>query len=247
MNSTVGRNVIRADICWLPARNGDRVPAEVVIVSHTQFRYWHQRVQLPFIRPDEGRLDRYWHWERFARFYRALELTLERTTTNLQILVPDRDGKEFPAAQLLVSDGYPYLPDPQKQCVFIWYLTGAPRAAFEAYGIPDLKTLKPMIDVAIKHSFDLGYEGRVCLHAARHWNWLALWKWRHILKYRRYREADRALCDKYSGAGMLPLPVRSWLDRIIMLGVGRANDGRYFYADERLALDLSKKMDYLRT
>lgn len=237
-------------IGFLPSRQHGKVSVNVDQVAHVGFLPWHQLVHLPFIQPDATRLDRYWHWPRFAVWRRGLERALGRTTTNFCFNVVDRNGKSFPIAAMLVADGYPYMPDRTKSCVFVWYLTAAPKSALEANGIQPVKTLRAMLDVAIQHSFNLGFDGRILLHAARAWHLTdssnLLEPHRILARYRSAPVQDAELVAKYIKAGLRPVPVRGWWERIPLARPGRRNDGRYLHCDEITAMDLSKKMDYLR-
>ena len=97
--------------------------------------YWHQNIQAPYI-ADSGRLDREWNWPRLVTWTPILEKVLLRNSVFLQISCATPKGLAFPVGQILVSDGYPFLPNHTQPSVFLWYLAGAPEAALAARGLP---------------------------------------------------------------------------------------------------------------
>jgi hypothetical protein len=113
----------------------------------------------------------------------------------------------------------------------VWFLSRAPdsflRKALraEADRIPKL-LMQIAIDVAITHSFALGHDGRVGLHAAPSGETLLL---------RKYEQ----------DCGMIRLPESVQLPtgfRKVMA----PNLGRYFYHSEETALAASRRLDFCR-
>lgn len=196
-----------------------------VVVSDAKGTWeWHKKVQ-PYVR---DRIDGKWNWPKNYYTSALVERLRFRSIALFQIRADKPLGGSFPVAQILLADGYPFICDPKKTSVFIWYLAAAPDGVLKAAGIPaGLKTLRALVDVGIQFSFMSGYEGRVSLHAARSTN----------------PDADLQLFNQYRHIGLLPHGglVGAFLRRTV-----RRNDGRYFCVDEQLALDLSNKLDYLR-
>ena len=235
----------------IETKGGRRLPVLISEAGAEGARYWHQRVQPHIINAESrqgngendaeaqsnthgntqgnNRLDRHWNWPGLYQWTMLLERLNKRRVVLLQMNVELADGDAFPVGQVLLSDGYPFIRNPRKPSVFLWFLAGAPRGALQEAGLPvDLKLMRPLIDVAIQFSFMSGYEGRISLHAARSGN----------------QEGDEKLYNQYGHIGLKPHLGK--LGRFIRFVTLRQNDGRYFYADEQKALDLSQKLDYLR-
>ena len=145
-----------------------------------------------------------------------------RTAMYLQLLVRG-NGQMVPIAQMILSAGYPFLADKTLRSVYLWYLAATPESYLSNFRIPEVRVLPYLLDTAIQVSFQLGFEGRICLHAA--------------FSGTNY---DAALFSKYVQAGLTPLPAN------MPLRLTKRNDGRYFICDNREALALSSKLDYLR-
>ena len=227
----------------IETKGGRRIPVLVSEAGAEGARYWHQRVQPHIINGEsrqgkgenEGdaqgynRLDRHWNWPGLYQWTMLLERLNKRRVVLLQMNVKLADGNAFPVGQVLLSDGYPFIRNPRKPSVFLWFLAGAPQGALQEAGLPvDLKLMRPLVDIAIQFSFMSGYEGRISLHAARSGN----------------QEGDQKLYNQYGHIGLKPHLGK--LGRFIRFVTLRQNDGRYFYTDEQKALDLSQQLDYLR-
>lgn len=215
-------------IAHLESRSGAIIDAVVIEGGLAEALYWHQNVHLPYIaKSPDFRLDRNWNWPRLVRWFNILERLLGRNTAFFQINVKDTLGFAFPAGQVFVSDGFPFFPGQRQESIFLWFLAAPPTTALLAQGLPaDLKLMRPLVDVAIQFSFQRGYLGRLTLHAAASGN----------------QANDQELFDKYEkGVGLIPYQNPS-----PSISPSRRNDGRYFYADEKRALDLTARLDYLR-
>jgi hypothetical protein len=194
---------------------------------------WDAHVQ-PHIRDArEFRFDRKWQWAGLLKFHQVQETIIGLAGARraadvrlLQAFAERADGTAFPVGQVLLACGFPFIRDWDIPSVFLWYLAAAPRQALHAAGLPpDLKLMRPLVDIAVQESYANGFEGRVGLHAARsRWN-LA---------------ANRDLYNRYRHIGLAPLPGG------LRASVGRRNDRRYFYLDAPLALDFARRLDYLR-
>ena len=194
---------------------------------------WDAHVQ-PHIRDArEFRFDRKWQWASLLKFHQVQEAIIGLAGARraadvrlLQAFAERADGTAFPVGQVLLACGFPFIRDWDAPSIFLWYLAAAPRQALHAAGLaPDLKLMRPLVDIAVQESYASGFEGRVGLHAARsRWN-LA---------------ANRDLYNRYRHIGLAPLPGG------LRASVGRRNDRRYFYLDAPLALDFARRLDYLR-
>lgn len=212
----------------LKRRSGTVVDAVVIEGGREEALYWHQKVELPYIANSlDFRLDRNWNWPRKLRWFPRLQLFTSRNTAFFQINVNTSSGAAFPVGQIFVSDGFPFFPGQCQESIFLWLLAAAPPTALRAQGLPaDLQLMPPLVDVAIQFSFERGYKGLLTLHAASS----------------RDKSKDRALYRIYErDVGLIPYKKRS-----LRVSTLRYNDGRYFYADEERALELTKKLNYLR-
>lgn len=215
-------------IAHLETRSNTLIDAIVIEGGLAEALYWHQNVHLPYIaKSPDFRLDRKWNWPRKVRWFNILERLLGRNTAFFQINVKDALGFAFPVGQVFVSDGFLFFPGQRQASIFLWFLAAAPTTALVAQGLPaDLKLMRPLVDVAIQFSFQRGYDGRLTLHAAPSGN----------------QGNDKELFDKYEkGVGLIP-----YQNPASFISRSRRNDGRYFYADENRALDLTARLDYLR-
>jgi hypothetical protein len=88
-----------------------------------------------------------------------------RQSMYVQLLVRG-NGQMVPIAQMILSAGYPFLADKTLRSVYLWYLAAAPESYLSNFRIPKVRVLPYLLDTAIQVSFQLGFEGRICLHAA---------------------------------------------------------------------------------
>jgi hypothetical protein len=129
----------------------------------------------------------------------------------------------------LLVERYPDLHDPERESVFLWYLSPAPEEFFQSGRGRVLECFPKALmavgmDMAITHSYNVMRRGRVGLHAAP--------------------KGGQALFDWYSDparGGMISIPPAGRL-----AGGWRRNDGRYFYHDEITAFTVSRRLDSLR-
>jgi len=213
----------------LKCGSGTLVDAVVIEGGREEALYWHQKVQLPYIAKSPNfRPDRNWNWPWKMRWWPILfQSCTRRNTAFFQINVTTSSGRAFPVGQIFVSDGFPFFPGQRQECIFLWLLAAAPQTALLAQGLPaDLKLMPPLVDVAIQFSFQRGYNGLLTLHAARSGD----------------KSADRALYRIYEkNVSLIPYKKQGYVSTM-----RRRNDGRYFYADEERALELTTKLNYLR-
>lgn len=209
----------------LPTADGrGRLPVTVVESDISHAEAWDCEIQRPWI-AGTGRIDAGWIWR--TNYLRAalLETHAGRHLAYLRLMTPAADGKAFTVGQMLLSDGYPYPSNRKRPCVFLWYLAGAPAPAAAAAGVPAYKgVLAALVDSALQFSYIRGYEGRLCLHAS---------------PAGTSQQRDE-LMERYRRVGLKP-----W-DGGWFVGWFRRNDGRYWYADETLAAQLSRRLDDYR-
>lgn len=186
---------------------------------------WHALIQ-PEVK-QLRRVDENWHWPAIYASHFFLERMWQRASRNVslyQLLVPGHRNRAIPAASMLLSEGYPFLPHGRVDSVFLWYVASAPPSVLQRLGFaPRLRmTLLAMLDTAIQRSHELGYEGRVSLHAAPAGG---------VKLFQLYRDMAR---------------MRQIAPKYAFSGVTRNNDGRYFAVDSHLAQVLCHSLDFLR-
>lgn len=207
----------------LPSDQGT-VPVTVAEGDITHAEAWDRDIQKPFI-DSTDRIDAGWSWRTNYLRCSMAEVALLRHLAFLRVVTATATGESFTVGQMLLSDGYPYPPDRSKPCVFLWYLAGAPSTAATAFKAPKCKAvLASLVDSALQFSHLRGYGGRLCLHASPQGS----------------AQQKAELMERYKQTGL------KRLGRGIFIGPFRRNDGRYFYADEQLALKLSAGLDALR-
>ncbi|HEV7241629.1 MAG TPA: hypothetical protein VGQ36_20525 [Thermoanaerobaculia bacterium] len=142
------------------------------------------------------------------------------------------DERSFvPCIIMSMVEDYPHLADNAKSSLFVWFVSRAPDAYLrtalhaESDAVPKL-LMQIAVDVAITHSFHLGHEGRIGLHAAP--------------------AGEAPLIRKYEqDCGMVRLPE----DVALPVGFRKLmapNRGRYFYHSEDTALAASRRLDFCR-
>jgi hypothetical protein len=208
------------------------VDVNVRMVGTKEALFWDKNVQ-PYIQA-QNRLDATWRWPSLFSRYGKLESLSGRAVSLFQIGIPTSIGTEAPLGLMLLAENYPFLQG-VGDSVFIWFLATSPTQALAKLGVTYSKPemlLPALIDTAIQRSIELGYEGRIGLHAAPNPGDQK----RHTSLYTNYRDTARLKA--------LPKSTK------VNLSLGRAlrvpNDGRYFFANEKLAQALSNSLDYLR-
>lgn len=189
---------------------------------------WHAFVQghVKTTRPQAP--DAKWNWPWLLRTSTATEYVLGRRVGLFCLDVPSQDGKAVPLGMMMLSEGYPSLDGGTTPCVYIWYVATVPSAALKtlkaAVDKPGM-ILEALLDTAIQRSYELGYDGRVGLHADQSGG---------EELFAKYRDKSR----------MIALASKVSLSLIRQLKSG--NDGRYFWTDPKLAQSLSNSLNYLR-
>lgn len=187
---------------------------------------WHKLVQPHIVASRPHAPDAKWKWPWLVTYCEKSEKFRGRAVSLFCLEVPGSAGKAVPAAMLILSEGYPALDGCTTPCVYIWYMASAPDKARIALGAPEklAMVLETLLDIAIQRSYELGYDGRVGLHADASGG---------ELLYSKYRDRARMTA----------------LKKQVSLSMGRklgGNDQRYFWTDPKLAQSLSNSLDYLR-
>jgi len=214
-----------------PTKSGVSLPVRITELTVEWTRRWHRWVQ-PFVNAVEGpQADKGWRWPlKWAETLLVGSLFGQPPRGFVVGVQPD-ERSFVPCIIMSMVEDYPYLPDHTKSSLFVWFLSRAPdaylRTALHAGtdAIPKL-LMQIAVDVAITHSFQLGMDGRIGLHAAP--------------------AGEDQLVRKYQhDCGMMQLPE----DVLLPFGFRRLmapNRGRYFYHSEDTALAASGRLDFCR-
>jgi hypothetical protein len=204
--------------------DGRPVAVKVVESDISHAESWDRNIQAPWV-AQSGRIDALWNWRRNYLRAALLETAAGRHLAYLRVITPDAKDQAFPLGQVLLADGYPYPPSRRLPCIFLWYLAAAPKAAVAAAGAhPCTDMLAALVDVAVQFSYIRGYQGRLCLHASPEGT----------------QAQQSELANRYNKLGLQTLKGR-WF-----AGWGRRNDGRYFFADEQVAMNVTAQFDSFR-
>lgn len=144
-----------------------------------------------------------------------------------QLRVADPKGAAVPVVQVILSVPYPSPSNERENCVFVWFVAGAPESALKANDIFDtFSVMAAVLDTAVQVSLVHGLEGRIALHAATGTD----------------KDENKRLTTKYRKYG---LQQRGKL-RGFFRFPHRWDDGRLFYFTSNEALQFAKKQDDLR-
>lgn len=208
----------------LEAVDGSRVPVKVVEADISDAEAWDAEVQAPWI-AGTSRIDAKWSWRRQYLRCALVEAAVARPLAYLQIQAAAPNGDAFPMGQVIVVNGFPYPESRAKRCAFLWYLAAAPSDAMKNAGVPVCRgLLAALVDVGIQFSYICGHRGRLCLHASPAGT----------------AEQQLELKSRYEKAGL------KHHTQGLLVGRVRFNDGRYFVADEQIALAMTAILDPLR-
>ncbi len=215
----------------VPTKSDVGLPIRITELTVEWTRRWHRWVQ-PFVNAVDGpQADKGWRWPlKWAETVLIGGLFGQQPRGFVVGVMPD-DHSFVPCIIMSVVEDYPHLVDDTRSSVFVWFVSRAPdpylRTALRAEpdGVPKL-LMQTAIDVAITHSFHLGHEGRIGLHAAP--------------------AGEASLARKYEqDCGMVRLPE----DAPLPFGFCRVmapNRGRSFYHSEETALAASRRLDSCR-
>jgi len=183
---------------------------------------WHKNVQLPHIDTDGKRIDNGWNWVFFNTGQRKLGELLGQEPECYSICVKN-NYTNIPMALVYVAENMETLYNKESRSCYIWYFATAPDAYSKQFvdldEIPKLGRL--CVDIAISRSFCRKHSGVIGLHAAP-------------------TGGDKLLHFFQNHCGL------NRLGNDVEITGDKENDGRYFYADEALALELSQAFDHLR-
>ena len=207
-------------ISSVPTKTGGKIDVSVKIANKAVLNYWHSAIQ-PEIRKLNSRADTGWYWPGKVKFfsYTAKALNQEPCCYTIGI----KQGERFlPCALVFAAERYYYLRDAKKSAVFIWFMSTAPDVIYNKHGlgqsIPKLGFA--CIDVGITASYNNSLLGYLGLHAS---------------------PKDPGLKNFYGNkCGLLNINRNQNLPGI------RQNDGRYFYSDVKVALNISRYHDIYR-
>ena len=135
------------------------------------------------------------------------------------------NGGFLRVAMSVVIEHYPYLDvEYPEESHFVWFMNAADAGVLQAeFGMSHPPALgRVLLDNAIVLSQNARLAGRIGLHAAA--------------------GGGDSLLAVYGRCGLIPLPVTA----VLPPSVRRPNDGRYFYADDRLAEALAAALDASR-
>jgi hypothetical protein len=168
------------------------------------------------------RADRFWSWSVLLPLCHLVQRAKRRYCRPLVIWARADNGRFLRVGMSIIIEDYPYLvAEHSAASNFVWFLSAAEAAVLTAdFGLSNPPALgRVLLDNAIVLSQNLGFGGRIGLHAAV--------------------AGGAALLKVYTQCGLLNLPEGLKLPA----AVRRANDGRFFYADEPLAEALASSLD----
>lgn len=206
-----------------PDRNSNfAIPIRTSIMSMEHAVIWDLRIQ-PLILSGPVRADRYWSWALLRSVFPIAQYAKRRRRClALTTLIRNQSGQAVPAAMSLFIEGYPYLPATGQESVFVWFISSAPETALAHLGVQMIPSLgRILIDTALVASINMGLEGRIGLHCTA-------------------AGGDRLRNFYLNHCKLNNLPQDATMP------IGRANDGRFFYADEILADSLVQELNPYR-
>jgi hypothetical protein len=222
MESTVPRRFVR----FAPSKfDKDRmVDVRVTDMTAADAVWWDARLA-PRLAQVGGRADRHWSWSVLLPLCHLVQRAKRRHCRPLVVWARADDRRFLRVGMSILIEDYPYL-EAKRPCgaYFAWFLSAADagvlRDGFAMSHPPALGRV--LLDDAVVLSQNAGLGGRLGLHAAR--------------------AGGASLLKVYRRCGLLGLPRSAELPP----GVRRPNDGRFFYADERVAETLAAALDASR-
>ena len=144
-----------------PGRDGvSSVPIKIALMSIGDAARWQRQIQ-PYAQ-EAGAPDRNWNWPYMRRWLPLTEMALGRRAPALTVWTRGANDAPVPVAMILLAEGHSALNDHAKQSVFLWFMAAAPEAALREYGVRVLPKLgRVLIDIAVTHSHNCGYAGRI--------------------------------------------------------------------------------------
>lgn len=172
-----------------------------------------------------ARADRLWSWSVLLPMCHLVQRAKRRYCRSLVIWARTDAGRFLRVGMSIVIEDYPYLDVRHSgDSNFVWFMSAADAQVLAAdFGMSHPPALgRVLVDNAIVLSQNAGLEGRMGLHAAP--------------------TGGEGLLVMYSRCGLMRLPASAALPA----SVRRANDGRFFYADEVVAEALAAALDASR-
>lgn len=175
--------------------------------------WWDARVQ-PTIALTAGRADRLWLWSAILPTFLLHQLAKKRRCRPLVLWAQRDDGRMVRAAMSFLIEGYPHLDVAHGGLAhFLWLVSAAPETILNRHGVSDPPSLGSIsVDASMVLSENAGHAGRIGLHAAP-------------LGGARLLKLYGTSCGLHQLPAIAALPPE----------VRRANDGRFFYADDACA------------
>ncbi len=169
-----------------------------------------------------ARADRFWSWSILLPLCHLVQRAKRRHCRPLVIWGRTDDEGFMRVAMSVLIEHYPYLDaDSPGESHFVWFMSAADAGVLKAqFGMSHPPALgRVLLDNAIVLSQNAGLAGRIGLHAAS--------------------AGGDALLALYRRCGLKHLPP----DATLPPSIHRPNDGRYFYAPDRLAEALAAALD----
>jgi hypothetical protein len=169
-----------------------------------------------------SRADRFWSWSILLPMCHLVQLAKRRHCRALVIWAREDSGRFLRVGMSILIESYPYLDATRNlEASFVWFISAADSAVLKS----DFRMSHPpalgrvLLDNAIVVSQNIGFDGRIGLHAAV--------------------AGGRALLNVYGRCGLIRLVATAELPP----GVNRTNDGRFFFADEKQAEVMAAMLD----
>jgi hypothetical protein len=169
-----------------------------------------------------SRADRFWSWSILLPMCHLVQLAKRRHCRALVIWAREDSGRFLRVGMSVFIESYPYLDVTRNlESSFVWFISAADSAVLKA----DFRMSHPpalgrvLLDNAIVFSQNIGFDGRIGLHAAA--------------------TGGKALLNVYGRCGLIRLVATAKLPS----GVNRKNDGRFFVADEKQAEVMAAILD----
>jgi hypothetical protein len=172
-----------------------------------------------------ARADRLWSWSILLPLCHLVQRAKRRHCRPLVVWGRTDAGGFMRVAMSVLIEHYPYLDvESPGESHFVWFMSAADPGVLKAqFGMSHPPALgRVLLDNAIVLSQNAGLAGRMGLHAAT--------------------AGGDALLALYRRCGLMHLPA----DAALPPSIHRPNDGRYFYAHDRLAEALAAALDASR-
>jgi hypothetical protein len=201
-----------------------RVDIRVTDMTARDALWWDTRLG-PKHASIAARADRSWSWSVLLPMCHLVQRAKRRYCRPLVIWARTDEGRFLRAGMSIVIEEYPHLDiEHPGESNFMWFMSAADSQVLAAeFGMSHPPALgRVLLDNAIVLSQNAGLEGRIGLHAAP--------------------AGGDGLLMMYGRCGLMRLPATA----VLPPAVRRRNDGRFFYADERVAETLAVALDASR-